>query len=48
MRGRGLGGCKGVYLAGGAVVEDAEVFPAVLPEGDAVGYGPGVEIVEGL
>jgi hypothetical protein len=28
-------------------VDDAHVFPAVLPEVEADGYEPGVEIVEG-
>lgn len=28
-------------------MDDAQVFPAVLPEVEADGYEPGVEIVEG-
>lgn len=45
----GIEGGVGVrYLGVGTLMNDADVFPAIFPEFDAVVYGPGIEIVEGL
>lgn len=42
------GGVGVRYLGVGTLMNDADVFPAIFPEFDAVVYGPGIEIVEGL